>query len=147
MMKKVSWFIIVCLIISPWALSDAVGSWTDVLKQTMDSLGGEETLENADIVAGLKEALEIGTGQAVQLAGQEGGYFEHPEIKIPLPETMAQTEPLVRAAGLGDQLDAFVLSMNRAAEQAAPERYGLSRCVAEARYSSRWSTRPWKMWA
>jgi hypothetical protein len=34
---------------------------------------------------------------------------------------MAQTEALVRAAGMGDQLDAFVLSMNRAAEQAAPE--------------------------
>ena len=37
---------------------------------------------------------------------------------------MAAAENLVRAAGMGDQLDAFVLSMNRAAEQAAPDRKG-----------------------
>jgi hypothetical protein len=57
----------------------------------------------------------------VQLAGRENGYFNHPRIKIPLPDSIAKTEKLVRAAGMGDQLDAFVLSMNRAAEQAAPE--------------------------
>jgi hypothetical protein len=98
-----------------------MGGWMDALKNTMESVSGGNQLDNAQIVDGLKEALEIGTNQAVQLAGRENGYFGNPDIKIPLPKSMAQTETLVRAAGMGDQLDAFVLSMNRAAESAAPE--------------------------
>jgi hypothetical protein len=120
-MKTIRLFLILFVFIGPWGVSDAVGGWTDVLKKTIDSVGGGEQLENADIVNGLKEALEIGTAQATQLAGRENGYLNNPKIKIPLPESMAKTETLVRAAGMGDQLDAFVLSMNRAAEQAAPE--------------------------
>ena len=120
-MNTLRWLLILLLVVCSGSISDARAGWTDVLEQTLNSLSGSEGLDNADIIAGLKEALEIGTAQAVQLAGQEGGYFDHPEIKIPLPEAMAQTEALVRTAGMGDQLDAFVLSMNRAAEQAAPE--------------------------
>jgi hypothetical protein len=111
----------VCLFIVAGAASNAAGGWTDVLKNTLDSVSGGKQLDNTEIVDGLKEALEIGTRQAVQLAGRENGYFSNPDIKIPLPESIAQTESLVRAAGMGDQLDAFVLSMNRAAESAAPE--------------------------
>ncbi len=120
-MKNLRLLVVLCVFISPWAVSDAVGGWTDVLQKTMDSVSGGGALENADIVNGLKEALEIGTAQATQLAGRENGYLNNPKIKIPLPASMAKTETLVRAAGMGDQLDAFVLSMNRAAEQAAPE--------------------------
>jgi hypothetical protein len=120
-MKKLRLFVILCVLICPWAVLDAAGDWTDVLQKTLDSVSGGGQLDNADIVNGLKEALEIGTAQATQLAGQENGYFNNPAIKIPLPESMATTETLLRAAGMGDQLDAFVLSMNRAAEQAAPE--------------------------
>jgi len=120
-MKKLRWLVILCVFVSPWTVSNVAGGWTDVLQKTLESASGSGQLDNADIVNGLKDALEIGTAQAVQLAGQENGYFNNPTIKIPLPESMAKTETLVRAAGMGDQLDAFVLSMNRAAEQAAPE--------------------------
>jgi hypothetical protein len=37
-----------------------------------------------------------------------------------LPESIRKKDPLIRTAGYGGQLDAFVLSMNRAAERAAP---------------------------
>ena len=120
-MKRLRWIVVVCVLISPWTVSIATGGWADVLQKTLGSMTGGDPL-NSDVIAdGLKEALEIGTAQAVQLAGQENGYFNHPAIKIPLPESMAAAENLVRAAGMGGQLDAFVLSMNRAAEQAAPE--------------------------
>jgi hypothetical protein len=120
-MKRMYWCGILCVLISVGAFSDAAGGWKDVLQKTVESVSGGGQLDSAEIVDGLKEALEIGTAQAVQLAGEENGYFNRPEIKIPLPETIAKTERLVRAAGMGDQLDAFVLSMNRAAERAAPE--------------------------
>ena len=122
-MKRFRWLVVVCILFSVGVVSDAVGGWSDVVKDTLKSVSGSSgnTLDYAEIVEGLKEALEVGTAQAVKLAGRENGYFSNPDIKIPLPETIAQTETLVRAAGMGDQLDAFVLSMNQAAERAAPE--------------------------
>ena len=47
--------------------------------------------------------------------------YKDPEIKIPLPESVQKVEKLLRAIGYGDKVDSFELSMNRAAERAAPE--------------------------
>jgi len=120
-MKRLYWRILVCVLIGVGAASNAAGGWKDVLQKSVNSFNGGSQLSNAEVVDGLKEALEVGTKQAVQLAGQENGYYGRPAIKIPLPESIAKTESLMRAAGMGDQVDAFVLSMNRAAEKAAPE--------------------------
>jgi hypothetical protein len=78
-------------------------------------------LTQEQIMAGLKEALRIGTGNAVQTVSRVGGYAENPNIRIPLPESVQKVEKVLRVAGLGPQLDAFEKSMNRAAERAAPE--------------------------
>jgi hypothetical protein len=53
------------------------------------------------MIDGLKEALQIGTGNAVETVSQMGGYYENPEIKIPLPDAIQRVEKLVRAAGYG----------------------------------------------
>ena len=71
-MKNLRLLVVLSVFISSWAVSAGVGGWTDVLQKTMDSVSGGGALENADIVNGLKEALEIGTAQATQLAGREG---------------------------------------------------------------------------
>jgi len=120
-MKGLYWRLVLCMLLISGGASNALGDWRDVLQKTVDTFNGGSQLDDTEIVAGLKEALEIGTEQAVKLAGKENGYYGRPEIKIPLPESIAKTESLMRAAGMGDQVDAFVLSMNRAAEQAAPE--------------------------
>jgi hypothetical protein len=78
-------------------------------------------LTQEEITAGLKEALRIGTENAVQKVSQVGGYYNNPRIRIPLPESVQKVEKVLRLAGLGSQLDAFEKSMNRAAERAAPE--------------------------
>lgn len=91
------------------------------LKNMTGSSGFGRELSESRIVQGLKEALEIGTGNAVTSISQVGGYFRNPEIKIPLPEAIKDAGDLLRTAGLGEQLDAFELSMNQAAEKAAPK--------------------------
>jgi len=91
------------------------------LKETTKNLGGEKGLSEDEIVNGLKQALEIGTGNAVQTVSQTHGYFKNPDIRIPLPENVKKVEKLLRATGFGSQVDQFELSMNRAAERAAPE--------------------------
>ncbi len=71
--------------------------------------------------AGLKEALQIGAANAVTLTGQTDGYFQNAAIRILMPKELQQVEKGLRAVGYGPQVDAFVLSMNRAAERAAPQ--------------------------
>jgi len=93
----------------------------DFIKDTMKILGGEKGLTNDEIVKGLKEALEIGTSTAVKTVSKTDGYLKNPLIKIPLPENVQKVEKLLRATGFGNQVDEFELSMNRAAERAAPE--------------------------
>ena len=72
------------------------------------------------ITAGLKQALEIGTTNAVAVTGTLDGFFRNEAIKILLPERLRRFESTLRAVGLGPQVDEVVLGMNRAAERAAP---------------------------
>jgi len=77
-------------------------------------------LSNGDIVAGLKEALQVGTTNTVDLTGKVDGYFSNAAIKILLPKQLETVESGLRLLGQGDKVDEFVLAMNRAAEKAAP---------------------------
>jgi hypothetical protein len=81
--------------------------------------GGGERDANT-VAAGLKEALTIGSQKAVDAVAKQDGYFGNPRIKIPLPENLQKAERTLRKVGLKKQVDEFVLTMNRAAERAAP---------------------------
>jgi hypothetical protein len=74
-----------------------------------------------DFAAGLKEALAVGTGNAVQMLSKSNGYFGDAAVKILLPENMQKAAEVLKKAGYQKDVDEFVLSMNRAAEQAAPK--------------------------
>jgi hypothetical protein len=74
-----------------------------------------------DMAAGLKEALAVGTGNAVQMLSKSNGYFGDAAVKILLPENMQKAAEVLKKAGYQKDVDEFVLSMNRAAEQAAPK--------------------------
>jgi len=98
----------------------AFAQFGDILKGVEKALKGGE-LSESQIIQGLKEALSVGTGNAVQTVSQVGGYYDNPRIKIPLPGAVQKVEKLLRAAGYGSKVDDLELSMNRAAERAAPE--------------------------
>jgi hypothetical protein len=83
-------------------------------------IGQKGDLSDAKIGSGLKEALKIGTENTVNLTGKTDGYFLNQAIKILMPEKLRTLEKGLRAVGYGPQIDEFVLSMNRSAEQAAP---------------------------
>jgi hypothetical protein len=94
-------------------------SFFDVLKETLDG-----TMENKSasgkIDLGLKEALNVGIKNTIKYLGKKDGYFTNSAVKILLPEEVRKTETILRGIGFGSQLDEFTLSMNRAAEKAAP---------------------------
>ena len=110
-------------VLSIWVFSTTfvAAGFQDILKGAQKMLGTSDSISESEIVEGLKQALEIGTGKAVDLVSKTGGYYNNPEIKIPLPESVQKAEKLLRGLGFGSKVDAFELSMNNAAERAAPE--------------------------
>lgn len=92
------------------------------LDSLLDKLKGvnKTGLSDAKIGSGLKQALQVGTENAVKSTGKQDGYFANEAIKILLPAKLRTLEKGLRIMGKGAEVDQFVLSMNRAAEQAAP---------------------------
>ena len=76
-------------------------------------------LSNDEIVAGLKEALSVGSNKATEKVSVTDGFFKDAAIKILMPEEAKKVEQKLRAIGMGKQVDNAVLAMNRAAEDAA----------------------------
>lgn len=110
---------IVIFLVNPCLSAGA--DYGSLLKKAQESIGGSSGLSQAEIVNGLKEALEIGTDNTVKALSQTGGYYNNPKLKIPLPGPIEKFAKILRATGFSSQLDEFDLSMNRAAEKAAPE--------------------------
>jgi hypothetical protein len=125
------------LLISPLLATPLHAGWGDLLKeavqdedlqkQVIDAVGGSSTtgkttnLDTNTLIEGLKEALEVGSNRAIEEISQPGGYLDNTNIRIPLPDTIDTAASLLRKYGLGSQVDQFEESMNRAAENAAPQ--------------------------
>ena len=76
--------------------------------------------DDAKIVSGLKEALSVGTANTVDATSKADGYFANQAIKILVPEKVRKVTDVLGKVGYQKEVDDFVLSMNRAAEKAAP---------------------------
>src|SRR5688572_9083470 len=85
------------------------------------AMGAETPLTTAEVAEGLKEALIKGISTGSDLASQVDGYFKNPEIKIPFPPEVKKVEDKLRQIGLGNEVDKFVMTLNRGAEDAAKE--------------------------
>jgi hypothetical protein len=72
-------------------------------------------------VSGLKEALSIGTKNAVKEVSRTDGYYKNEAIKILMPDKLQKVADVLKTVGYEKQVDDFVLSMNRSAEKAAPK--------------------------
>ena len=69
----------------------------------------------------IREALQKGITSTVSLVSRTDGYFGNAEIKIPFPGEVRDIESRLRSVGMGNLADEVVLTMNRAAEDAAKE--------------------------
>jgi len=79
----------------------------------------EVPLSNADIARGLKEALDLGTGEAVDFLSAKDGYYKS-VYKILLPEEARKvTDRLKFIPGFSNVEDVILEKINRGAEDAA----------------------------
>lgn len=110
--------LVVCLMVSPACAAGGLeGFFNIILPPSINA----PPQEKSDIIAGLKEALALGTKNAVKELSATDGYFGNKAVKILLPENIRKIEKALRFAGYDKEVDAFILSMNRAAENAAPQ--------------------------
>lgn len=84
-----------------------------------DGAGGE--LDEATVLAGLKEALRVGSDNTVSATSTVDGFLGNALIRIAMPEPLAGAASTLRTVGLGSHVDQLETAMNRAAEQAAGE--------------------------
>ncbi len=94
---------------------------SDLLKAFPSTSASGSLQRNDTLASGLKEALSVGTKNAVNLLSKKDGYFGNEAVKILLPENIRKAGDFLRLVGYQEEVDAFILSMNRAAEKAAPQ--------------------------
>jgi hypothetical protein len=124
-MKKL--FIASALVLTTISQVQAQG-WRDVLKGVANSAtksgstqsgGSLGSLSNQDIVSALRQALEIGAQNASGRLNATNGFFGNALIKVLMPPEAKKVENSLRSIGMGSMVDKAILSMNRAAEDAA----------------------------
>ncbi len=93
----------------------------DSAKKLIQNNVESSNFSSSEASAAIKEALNNGVKNGVELLSQENGYFGNSKIRIPFPEEAKTVESKLRAIGMGDKIDDVVLSLNRAAEDAATE--------------------------
>lgn len=118
---KSSILLLIIVLVSSVQLSFAQVNLNNVLSGAASGSNLGAGLSNDKIVSGLKEALTRGTNNSTALVSKLDGYYKNPKIKIPFPKEAKQMESTLKSIGMSKQVDEFVKTLNRAAEDAAKQ--------------------------
>lgn len=78
-------------------------------------------LTNDEVIAGLKEALNVGIKNSVNLTSVTDGFLKNNEIRLPFPPDAIKVREKAMEWGLSGQVEKFETTLNRAAEEATKE--------------------------
>lgn len=120
-MKSMQRSMMVLTLLLSLLCSSAQAGIFDEVSSILGGSGSSGSLDDSTIARGLKEALATGTTRAVSAVSQKDGFFSNELIKIQLPEKLQVATDVIGVLGYQREIDDFVLSMNRAAEKAAPK--------------------------
>lgn len=116
-MKKKNYFLCIGVMM---LLITACNDLQKLASDTYNSVSKElNKPSSTEIASGLKEALQIGTQQAVKQLNKVGAYRNNPAIKIAFPPQAAKVADKLRSLGMTKLVNDFEKSMNTAAEKAA----------------------------
>ena len=87
----------------------------------MTTTNTKPALTNADVITGLKEALNVGIKNSVDLSSVTDGFWKNDLIRIPFPEDAMKVRQKAIDWGWSAQVEKFEMTMNRAAEEATKE--------------------------
>ena len=90
------------------------------LKDVTQTMTNQNTIfSEKEAESAIKEILNIGITRGVSVLSKKDGYFKNEKIKIPFPKEAKVISKKLTKMGMKKQVDNVVLSINRAAEDAA----------------------------
>lgn len=116
-MKKIIIIFAVAFISAQSLSAQGIKGLFEKVSSTVSPITGN--LSNDDIISGLKDALRVGTDSSSKRLSKTDGFFKDAAIKVLMPEEAKKVEKTLRNFGMGNMVDKAILSMNRAAEDAA----------------------------
>lgn len=114
-----------CLLVFAAAFTTLMGlgcaSLQDADLSSILGAGTGGALDEATVLAGLKEALKVGSSNAAVSTSSVDGFLGNALIRIAVPGQLDSAASTLRSVGLGSYVDELEVAMNRAAEQASGE--------------------------
>ena len=111
--------IIIAISIATFTTTLQAQTLKDLMNKTVEKTGGVGGLTSDEVGKGLKEALSVGVKKGAEQLSNLDGFLGNPAVKILMPPEAIKAEEKLRALGFGKQVDEAIVSMNRAAEDAA----------------------------
>lgn len=116
-MKNIIFYVFLSLV----AINTNAQGNFDKIKNIVNSSGSSSNLTNDEVIKGLREALTVATNNATTVVSKTDGFFKNPSIKIPFPPDAIKVKNTCENLGMKPQVNKFVLTLNRAAEEASKE--------------------------
>lgn len=101
------------------ACTEASKLLSDASKQIGTGTG--TGLTNAEVIQGLREALNQGTNKSTASASATDGFYKNARLFIPFPPEVQKVKDWAVKLGMQGQVDKFEMTLNRAAETASKE--------------------------
>ena len=89
-----------------------------ILESVLGGASGDAPLDQETVARGLREALRIGSGRAIDRTSTIDGFLANELIRVSLPEEFEDAARTLRRIGFRRQVDELEVAMNRAAEKA-----------------------------
>jgi hypothetical protein len=99
----------------------------EAANQALEGVNTNETnteqpaLSNAEVISGLREALNIGIENSVKSTSVIDVFLNNSEIRLPFPPDAQKVKDKAIEFGLDAQVEKFETTLNRAAEEASKE--------------------------
>lgn len=110
-----------CLLALPLSLMACNATLPQIAETGANVASAAGYNNQAQLVRGIKEALELGSNRAATSLSTNGGYANNPLYRIELPANLQPIASKLRQLGLGGQMDKVESLMNQGAEKAAIE--------------------------
>lgn len=114
------------LLFAPLLLAFSVTTSCDTLNAAVNNAGGiynpsaqTGTPSTIEMISGIRQALEVGTDKSVSQLSGLNGFFGNAAVKLLFPPEAQKAENTLRKLGFNKLCDDVILSLNRAAEDAA----------------------------
>jgi hypothetical protein len=122
MLRQLSFLFIAVLTLSSCDVLNKAAS--DAANNFMNEGSSEvqaPSLTNAEVISGLREALNVGIQNSVAVTSVTDGFLSNSNIKLPFPPDAMKVKEKALDLGLGAQVEKFETTLNRAAEEACKE--------------------------